>query len=333
MAEVKLKDIAQAAGVSTVTVSNAFSGKRGVSNDVREKIEEIARNMGYDFSRYEKKEGGYRIGVIASEMYMEMGTSFYWAMYQQVVYAASKSRSQTMLEILDTDMQRRDELPKLMREKMIDGLIVIGWHFKSYVENLVKKSEIPIVLLDFQIKGLKCDAVMSGNYIGMYKMTHYLLEKGHRDIAFVGSVYANENIMDRYYGYRKGLEEAGIPFRKEWVLEDRDLIVGDMRVELPDNMPTAFVCNSDLSAGYLYDALTEKGFRIPEDISIVGYDNYLFGHSFADRLTTYNVDIKRMGAIAVKLLMGKIRGDEKHWGTRYVDSVIVERDSVKELRW
>ena len=238
-----------------------------------------------------------------------------------------------MLEILDTDMQRGDELPKLMREKMIDGLIVIGWHFKSYVENLVKKSEIPIVLLDFQIKGLKCDAVMSGNYIGMYKMTHYLLEKGHRDIAFVGSVYANENIMDRYYGYRKGLEEAGIPFRKEWVLEDRDLIVGDMRVELPDNMPTAFVCNSDLSAGYLYDALTEKGFRIPEDISIVGYDNYLFGHSFADRLTTYNVDIKRMGAIAVKLLMGKIRGDEKHWGTRYVDSVIVERDSVKELRW
>ena len=131
----------------------------------------------YDFSRYEKKEGGYRIGVIASEMYMEMGTSFYWAMYQQVVYAASKSRSQTMLEILDTDMQRRDELPKLMREKMIDGLIVIGWHFKSYVENLVKRSEIPIVLLDFQIKGLKCDAVMSGNYIGMYKMTHYLLDR------------------------------------------------------------------------------------------------------------------------------------------------------------
>lgn len=89
-------------------------------------------------------------------------------------------------------------------------------------------------------------------------MTHYLREKGHRDIAFVGSVYANENIMDRYYGYRKGLEEAGIPFRKEWVLEDRDLIAGNMRVELPDNMPTAFVCNSDLSAGYLHDVLIKK---------------------------------------------------------------------------
>ncbi|MFR2340920.1 MAG: LacI family DNA-binding transcriptional regulator [Mediterraneibacter gnavus] len=76
MAEVKLKDIAQAAGVSTVTVSQCAFRKAGVSNDVREKIEEIARNMGYDFSRYEKRSG-YRIGVIASEMYMEMGTSFY----------------------------------------------------------------------------------------------------------------------------------------------------------------------------------------------------------------------------------------------------------------
>ena len=117
---------------------------------------------------------------------------------------------------------------------------------------------------------------MSGNYIGMYKMTHYLLEKGHRDIAFVGSVYANENIMDRYYGYRKGLEEAGIPFRKEWVLEDRDLIVGDMRVELPDNMPTAFVCNSDLTASMVINQLEEQGYRVPEDFSVVGFDKLSF---------------------------------------------------------
>ena len=331
MAEVKLKDIAQAAGVSTVTVSNALSGKRGVSNDVREKIEEIARNMGYDFSRYEKKEGGYRIGVIASEMYMEMGTSFYWAMYQQVVYVASKSRSQTMLEILDTDMQRRDELPKLMREKMIDGLIVIGWHFKSYVENLVKKSEIPIVLLDFQIKGLKCDAVMSGNYIGMYKMTHYLLEKGHRDIAFVGSVYANENIMDRYYGYRKGLEEAGIPFRKEWVLEDRDLIVGDMRVELPDNMPTAFVCNSDLTASMVINQLEEQGYRVPEDFSVVGFDNYLFPGLCDVEITTYEVDIREMANKAIHVLLKKVSGERYKQGITIVEGRLVEKASVQQV--
>ena len=75
-------------------------------------------------------------------------------------------------------------------------------------------------------------------------------------------------------------------------------------------MPTAFACNSDLTASALYDLLRQRGYRIPEDISIVGYDNYLI-HSFASSLTTYNVDMKRMASIALKLLLGKIRGVER----------------------
>ena len=85
------------------------------------------------------------------------------------------------------------------------------------------------------------------------------------------------------------------------------------------------------SSGGLYDLLRQRGYRIPEDISIVGYDNYLI-HSFASSLTTYNVDMKRMASIALKLLLGKIRGVEKNYGIRYIDSTIIERSSVKELR-
>ena len=212
-----------------------------------------------------------------------------------------------------------------------DNMIIIGWLFRPYIENLVKHAGVPIVLLDFAVKGLKCDAVLSSNYTGMYKMVRYLLSKGHRDIAYVGSRFANENIMDRYYGYRKALMENNIRFRKEWVLEDRDLITGEVRISLPENMPTAFACNSDLTASVLYDLLRQRGYRIPEDISIVGYDNYLI-HSFASSLTTYNVDMKRMASIALKLLLGKIRGVEKNYGIRYIDSTIIERSSVKELR-
>ena len=332
MSEIKLKDIADAVGVSTVTVSNALSGKKGVSEEMRERIGNTARDMGYDFSRYEKKEGGARIGVIASHHYLEIGNSFYWAMYQQVVYAASKSQSVTMLEVLDLEVQNTKELPKLLREKAVDGLIVIGWLFEPYIRNLVKVAEVPVVLLDFRVRGSRCDTVMSGNFVGMYKVTRYLLEKGHRDIAFVGSVLANENIMDRYYGYKKALMEAGIRERKEWILEDRDLITGQMQVTLPENMPTAFACNSDLSAQWIYEALIEKGYRIPRDISLVGYDNYLPWHRLSQELTTYNVDMKRMAKMAVKRLLGKIRGVEKYYGTRYIDSYIVERSSVKELK-
>ena len=329
MPDVKMKDIAKATGVSIVTVSNALAGKKGVSEELREKIEKIAKDMGYNSSKSEKQEQSFVIGVLSSEKYITVGISFYWAMYQNVAYEVSKKQGVTMLEVLSMEKEGEMELPRLMNEKTISGLIIIGWMSRTYIEKLVSISEVPIVLLDFQMRGIRCDSVMSNNYIGMYKMTRYLIERGHRDIAFVGSILANENIMDRYYGYRKGLEEAGIRERKEWVLEDRDLVTGISRMELPENMPTAFVCNSDWAAGVLYEKLKKIGYRVPEDISIVGYDNYLYGNNFADQITTYNVDMKEMAVQAVKLLIGKIKGDNKYWGTRYVDSEVIERNSVK----
>lgn len=332
MSDITLKDIADSVGVSIVTVSNALSGKKGVSDSVRNRVVKTAEAMGYDFGKYRQKEKGLRIGVIVSDMYLEIGVSFYWAMYQQVACAASKNQGVTVLEVLGRDPEERRRLPRMIQEDTIDGLIIIGWMAREYIDYLVSSVKIPVVLLDFAVRGLKCDSVMSGNFVGMYKMTRYLVEKGHRDIAYVGSILANENIMDRYYGYRKGLEEAGIDLREEWILEDRDINTGEVHVELPKTMPTAFVCNSDLTAGYLYEELSKKNYRVPEDISIVGYDNYLFGNSFADKITTYNVDMHQMASQAVKLLVEKIRGKEKYYGIRYVDGAVVERSSVKTLK-
>lgn len=331
MGNVKLKDIAEVLGVSTVTVSNALAGKKGVSDEVRESVTQTARELGYDLSKYEKIKRATRMGVIVASKYLEVGVSFYWAMYQQIAYIASKSQSFTMFEVLKDEDESNEVVPKMVREKTIDGLIIVGWVAKDYVKKLVRVSGIPIVLLDFSINDVPCDAVVSSNYIGMYKVTRYLLERGHRDIAFVGTIHANDNIMDRYFGYRKALLEEGISPRESWRLEDRDLQTGELQVELPENMPTAFACNSDLTASRIYDILIKKGYSIPKDVSIVGYDNYLFGHRFEKDLTTYNVDMKKMAENAVKLLMGKIRGSEKRFGTRYVDSVVIERNSVKTI--
>lgn len=331
MGNVKLKDIAQELNISNVTVSNALSGKKGVSSEVREMVLETAKRLGYDLSRYEKTKKGSRLGVIVADKYLEVGVSFYWAMYQQVAYAASKKQGVTVFEVLEPEDESKCILPQMVQGKTVEGLIVIGWVSREYIKKLVSQAGVPVVLLDFSMRDIPCDAVMSGNYIGMYKVTRYLLERGHRDIAFVGSVQANENIMDRYFGYKKGLLEAGIMPKKEWRIEDRDLVTHEMHVELPNHMPTAFACNSDLAASYVYDALVQRGYRVPEDISIAGYDDYLFEHSFAEKVTTYHVDMKRMAEMAVKLLMGKIQGSEKRFGTRYIDSEVVERTSVSNI--
>lgn len=330
--QVKLKDIADKLQVSVVTVSNALAGRKGVSDTVREEIMKTAKEMGYSNVKYGKKEtDGVKIGVIVSEKYLEVGTSFYWAMYQQVAYAASKKHCFTMFEILDKNIKGKRELPKVIREESIDGLLVIGWMEPKYVEQILAVSKVPVVLLDFYQEGLPCDAVMSNNYIGMYKATRYLLERGHKNIAFVGSTKATENIMERYYGYRKALEEWGESVKAEWKMEDRDIESGDIHITLPKHMPTAFACNSDFTAGYLYDILCEHGYRVPEDISVVAYDNYLYAHPFAQELTTYNVDMEKMAKTAVHILLKKIKGKDRHQGVRWIDSEIIERNSVKPL--
>lgn len=222
MGNVKLKDIAEALNVSTVTVSNALAGRKGVSEEVRSQVIEKAKELGYDLKKYTNKSQGFTIGVIVAEKYLELGVSFYWSMYQKVAYAASKSQSVTMLEALGEENEEKGILPKIVRDKNVDGLIIVGWIKEQYIQKLVRETTIPVVQLDFAAHNIPCDAVVSASYIGMYKVTRYVLEKGHRDIAFVGSIYANENIMDRYFGYRKALEERGISLRKGWLLEDRD---------------------------------------------------------------------------------------------------------------
>ncbi len=334
MSEVKLKDIADALHISIVTVSNALSKKSGVSEELRAKIFEKADEMGYDYSKYKgkkEKAKSLKIGVIIPEKYIQVGVSFYWSMYQKVAYIASKKQCFTMMEIVNRDMEKNGILPKILMDVELDGFIIIGWMEHSYIKKITKTALNPVVLMDFQYRDIPCDAVMSNNYIGMYKATKYLTDRGHSEIAFVGSTKANENIMDRYYGYRKALEEVNLPVKKEWKVEDRSLDGKEIKVRLPEQMPTAFVCNSDFTASYLYDELVKNGYKVPEDISITAYDNYLFGHPFSQKLTTYNVDMEQMAKVAVEVLVNKMLGDKKRIGTRYIDSHMIERNSVRIL--
>lgn len=326
---VKMKDIAQKLGISVVTVSNALSGKKGVSDEVRSQVIETAREMRYGDAANEEPEGGKTIGVLVAHRYIRDG-AFYWAMYQQLAFAASQEKNLTMLEILEEELEKNGGQPKLLKEEDIDGMIVIGQMKEAYIEGLLKNTRVPVVLLDFNPAHIQCDAVMSDNYMGAYKVTRYLLKHGHRRIGYIGKTDKNENLCDRYFGYQKGMEEWGIKADPRWISNSTAPICSLMAETPAKDRPTAFVCCSDLVARYLYDGLADIGLRVPEDISIIGYDNYLYGHSFAESLTTYNVDMKAMTQKALWCLMKKIGGDRRFNGVFYLDSYIVERKSVRK---
>lgn len=334
---VKMADIAKVIGVSTVTVSKALSGQKGVSEELRARIRKQAQVMGYKtnsaiYQEQLRTDISYNIGVVIPGRFLDKYDSFYWKLYQEVAKAAVQKGCFTMLEVLEPEDEQNLVTPRLLQEKRADGLILLGILNEAYLERLHQYMTVPLLYLDFYGKNETCDAVVSNSYFGMYKMTNYLFRMGHTEIGFVGNLLYTESITDRYFGYAKSLLEHGIEVNKEWVLDDRDPETGrtdgGFRIALPKNMPTAFVCNCDVAAAHLIAELKEQGYRVPEDISVAGYDNYQPPGLCDIRITSYEVDMQEMARKAVKNMIRKISGGRCTGGVVVVEGHIEYKDSV-----
>lgn len=334
---VKMADIAKVMGVSTVTVSKALSDQKGVSEELRAKIKRQAEEMGYKTAQAVSQEraktnAGYNIGVLVSDRFLDKYDAFYLKLYQEVTIAALQRGCFTMLEILSAADEERRIMPKLVQEKKAEGLVIIGRMHQEYLQELEQQAVVPLIYLDFRNRSADCDAVVSDSYSGMYAMTNYLFEMGHRDIAFVGNVLFTESITDRYFGYVKALYEHGIEVNPEWVINDRNPETGrsdrDFEWKLPAKMPTAFVCNNDVAAARLVSRLEQEGYRVPQDISVVGYDNYQPPGLCDIRITTYEVDMQEMARHTVKKMIRKLSGENYKQSMMIVSGKIVYKESV-----
>lgn len=190
---------------------------------------------------------------------------------------------------------------------------------------------MPMVMVDFSMRGLRCPSVMADNYYGMYKMVNYLIEQGHREIAYVGTLMASNSITDRYFGYRKALLESGLEADPDWIIDDRTMEGQIGNIRLPKRMPTAFACNCDLTASELVNLLEAKGYRVPEDISIVGFDNYLYEGLCDITITSYEVDIKEMVRCAIKIVVSLAEQRGTPADMRLVSGKVVVKESVRRI--
>lgn len=332
---VKLADIAEKVGVSTVTVSKALSGQKGVSEEMREKIKQLADELGYRSPSENKRqttEKQYNIGVIIQEVYLDKYDSFYLTMYQELNKRAVARGCFTLLESMSRESVLSNVMPLLVQEKKVDGLIVVGDMTQTYMEHLEAEAGIPVVCMDFYNDTINLDTVISNSFYGTYALTNYLFQMGHKKIAYVGTVGTTNSITDRYLGYAKSLLEHHIEVRKDYVIDDRDTKTGRMDLDkyyqLPEDMPSAFVCNCDLAASYLIRKLRANGYRVPEDISVVGFDNYLFPGLCDIGITTYEVNIGEMVRRVVHKIVRKIANENYTAGVFIVDGHMVIKDSV-----
>ena len=329
---VTMSDIAKVMNVSTVTVSKALGDREGVSDELRERIKQKATEMGYRIHTggHGAKDGlTYNIGIIVARHFISDASAFYWIMYRYIVELLQKQNYYGMLEVVDDDSSA--EIPNSVMDKKVDGLIVLGQFSDSYIDKLMSHY-IPTVFLDFYGSREDAETVLSDSFYGAYMLTSHLISCGHRRIGFLGSVSSTSSIADRYLGYYKALIEHRIPLRQDWVISDRSN-ESDIypTFSLPQDMPTAFVCNCDEAAYKLVNQLKTSGYNVPDDISVVGYDNHIYSTICSPRLTTIDVNSRAMSGEAVDIILHKIRDGNYKRGRTLVTGKLIRRESVKNL--
>lgn len=328
--KIRMADIAQQLGISVVSVSKALSGKDGVSDETRAKVLDLARRMDYvplrSKGKAESRPNSGIIGILMDDLFFADNT-FYSNMYRQLVKCCNENGYSAMLELVTSEAEKSCSVPAMVLGKKVDGLIFMGEFAKDYIRAVVAGG-LPYILLDFYHEDLGAASVTSDNVTGGYLLTQHLLQTGRTRIGFAGSILATSSIMDRFLGYSKALLQAGIPIRMDWVLEDRIGKTTPIPPELPEDMPEAFLCSCDDTAFTVVDLLKRKGYRIPEDVAVVGYDNYHIAQFCSPQLTTYKVNVQAMGRHAVEQLIQKIGGSDIPRSNTVVCGQIIIREST-----
>ena len=332
--KVRLSDIAERLNVSTVTVSKALANKEGVGDDLRKQIKEIAEEMGYSVKKSSAANGSItgNIGIIIPSRFFSQNLSFYWYLFNFLSKELLSRNYYSIMELLSDDDEANLITPRMLNDKKVDGIIILGQVSKSYI-NTIRTHYDNFILLDFYTNIMGIDCVSNDDYYCSYMLTSYVISQGHKKLRFVGNFEATSSIKDRFMGFQKAMYENKLPAAFDEIISDRDEKGGQIEIQLPDakDMPTAFICNNDETAAMVIEALNKNGYKVPDDISVTGFDNYLTRHTTSVPLTTVSINPQDTANVAADLIIKKINGESYIKGRHLVSGTLIIRDSVKKI--
>ena len=321
--QVTMKDVAQQMDVSIVSVSKALSGKEGVSEELRKKIIDKAREMGYAAGGKKKEAVGVNAALIISERYVSE-RSFYVQIYQKMIMGLSEKGFIGILEIVKKENEEKGILPATVLSGTVQQAVIIGEMHSAFLDKMLE-SGIRTVFFDFLNEEYDVDAIVSDNINGGYLLTRMLVKNGYQKIGFVGEYRATRSILDRFMGYMKYLLAKDRRMEPSWVLPDRDTEGEYVEVALPlQDMPEAFVCNNDEAACRLIDTLGRAGYRVPQDIAVTGYDDYASRETAGLKLTTWHVNVDEMIRLCIQLIEARTSDPGYRLGTVTVTGQMVQ---------
>ena len=332
-----LRDVASLAGVSVATASYVLNGKKAISEATIAKVHAAIQKLDYvpDLSARGLTIKDTRlIGIVVpqtepgSRLMFQNG--FYGEILGSIEYHARIKGYHVIISATDVN----ESYMKLVRERNLDGVIVIGTYPNDFFEEL-DKLKIPVVLIDSYCSTYDFVNVRIDDTQGSYLATKYILDKGHRKVAFFTGCLKEEGVMQkRYLGVQKAMAEFQIQYPQEYIFEGE--VDYDSGIYLAKEMLarqlgiTAIVASADILAIGAMKGLSEAGVKVPEDISIIGFDDLEIAKYLVPGLTTVKQRISAKGEEAVNLLVTGMNQEELPGQDVILPVHVVERDSVIE---
>jgi LacI family transcriptional regulator len=326
-----MKQVAEKAGVSTSTVSHVINNTRLVSADVRDRVLAIIAETRYipsAVARSLKNDKTHTIGM----MVPNNSNPYFAELIQGIEDAAFRRSYNVILCNAYDDSKKQAAYLRVLLEKRIDGLILVASGADDELAQRLRTLSVPMVLVDREVAGVEADFIESNHETGGYLATDYLIGLGHTGIACVSGPADLPPSRDRVAGYLRALQQAGIGFRPEFLVHSDFTSEGGFRAFQQllalKNPPTAIFASNDLMAIGGICAASEAHVRIPQQLSVIGYDDIALASYSTPRLTTIAQPKYEMGQLITRLLLERIAGAELPLRREMLQTSLVERQST-----
>lgn len=330
-----IKDVALRAGVSPSTVSRVISNHPRISEKTKREVRQAMEELGYHpnmLARSLAKKSAGAIGVLIPSTTEEFFMNpFFPELLRGISEVAKREGYDLLLSTSDTGKEDVRTLTRMIHGKRVDGVLLLSTRMQDPLMQVLKENPFPVTLIGRPQEDTPICWVNNDNVAAAYHATRHLIDLGHQRIGFLG---ADESLLvtrDRLQGYHQALDEAGIPADRRLMFASTFMeqggYMGMMRLlALPDR-PTAVVASDDLLAFGAMRAAAELGYRIPEDVAVVGFNNVRLTEMSNPSLTSVDVRIYELGTAAAQLLIEQVRDTEVTGKSVIVPTELVVRHS------
>ncbi|MBU4047478.1 LacI family transcriptional regulator [bacterium] len=329
-----IKDVAELVGVHPSTVSRVINDDSRISEKTREKVFLIIKKLGYTpnaIARGLKTKRTHTLGMLIPDI----TNPFFAEIARGVEDAANKNDFNIILCNTDDRLKKERTYLEILRGKRVDGLILGTAHIKDKSILELEKNNFPYILVSRNIEELDKNCVIVDDEAGGIMATEYLIKLGHRRIAHITGPLKIRSALNRLKGYKLALKKYGIEYRDELVGEGDFRIKGGYQVmkrflKLAEP-PTAIFAANDLLALGAMQAIQKKNFHIPEDFSVIGFNDIELASFVYPALTTIRQPMLEMGALAVKMLLRIIEEGEFNQRKIVLKPKLIIRESCKKI--